>query len=591
MINKNEFDILVRLASGKSISQRDIARQTGISLGGVNSIVRELNLKGLADGTSVTESGLKSLEPYRVKNAVILAAGLSSRFAPFSYEKPKGLLTVKGDVLIERQIRQLHEAGITDITVVVGYMAELFFYLEDVFGVKIVVNPEYAVKNNVSSVYRVLDRLGNTYICSSDNYFVKNPFEQFVYSSYYSAVYEEGETKEWCIQTKGKERRITGVTVGGRDSWVMLGHVYWDAQFSQAFSRIVESEYPKPATDGKLWEELFVEHIKDLPMVMRPYSKDDIREFDSVADMRSFDPEFISNVSSEILDNILSVLGGGRADLSDFYPLKAGITNLSFHFSLKGVEYVYRHPGVGTENMIDRVNEVEALELARDLGLDSTFIYADPEHGWKISHFIPNAQTLDPHNPSQLADAMQMAHRLHKSDACLKTFFDFIDASVEYEAIIRDCHAEQPKGYGQLRDKVMRLKKLADADMHNVCVSHNDFFEYNLLLNEQGDISLIDWEYAGMSDEANDFGTFCVCCKLSEEEIEFALKAYLGREATPEEHRHYWAYVVFAGWCWYVWALAKEAQGDNTGEWLYIYYSYAKKYVDQVLGWYEVSAC
>ena len=44
---------------------------------------------------------------YRVENAVIMAAGLSSRFAPISYEKPKALICVRGEILIERQIRQL----------------------------------------------------------------------------------------------------------------------------------------------------------------------------------------------------------------------------------------------------------------------------------------------------------------------------------------------------------------------------------------------------------------------------------------------------------------------------------------------------
>jgi len=43
----------------------------------------------------------------KVNNAIIMAAGTSSRFAPLSYEKPKSLIEVKGEVLIERQIRQL----------------------------------------------------------------------------------------------------------------------------------------------------------------------------------------------------------------------------------------------------------------------------------------------------------------------------------------------------------------------------------------------------------------------------------------------------------------------------------------------------
>lgn len=63
------------------------------------------------------------------RNAIILAAGKSSRFAPFTYEKPKGLFRVKGEILIERQIEQLQEAGIKEIYVIVGYMKEKFFTL------------------------------------------------------------------------------------------------------------------------------------------------------------------------------------------------------------------------------------------------------------------------------------------------------------------------------------------------------------------------------------------------------------------------------------------------------------------------------
>ena len=77
----------------------------------------------------------KYIESYRwsmhniKRNAIILAAGKSSRFAPFTYEKPKGLFVVRGQVLIERQIEQLIEADVSPIYIVVGYMKEKFFYL------------------------------------------------------------------------------------------------------------------------------------------------------------------------------------------------------------------------------------------------------------------------------------------------------------------------------------------------------------------------------------------------------------------------------------------------------------------------------
>ena len=44
----------------------------------------------------------------KVDNAIIMAAGLSSRFAPLSYETHKALIKVKGEVLIERQIKQIN---------------------------------------------------------------------------------------------------------------------------------------------------------------------------------------------------------------------------------------------------------------------------------------------------------------------------------------------------------------------------------------------------------------------------------------------------------------------------------------------------
>ena len=128
------------------------------------------------------------------RNAIIIAAGTSSRFVPLSFEKPKGLIEVKGEVLIERQLRQLNEAGIVDITIVVGYMAEKFAYLADKYGVQIVINEDYSRYNNTSSMIRVLDRLNNTYICCSDQYYEKNPFLQDLQESAYAAL--TGVTKD-----------------------------------------------------------------------------------------------------------------------------------------------------------------------------------------------------------------------------------------------------------------------------------------------------------------------------------------------------------------------------------------------------------
>ena len=108
------------------------------------------------------------------------------------------------------------------------------------------------------------------------------PFERYVYDSYYAAVFEEGETDEYCLQTKGRDRRITGAVVGGSHSWVIMGHAYWTRDFTCDFMRFLSQEYHLTETVGKLWDDIFLEHADELRMYMRPYEKGEIREFDSL---------------------------------------------------------------------------------------------------------------------------------------------------------------------------------------------------------------------------------------------------------------------------------------------------------------------
>ena len=137
-LSKRDFSVLREYAIARNDdvkSQRKLSESLKMSLGSVNDAIRKLSEKGFLRDGCITQAGYKALSPYEVQNAIIMAAGMSTRFAPFSYERPKGAFEVKGEVLVERQIRQLQEAGITDITLVVGYLKEAFFYLEDKYGV------------------------------------------------------------------------------------------------------------------------------------------------------------------------------------------------------------------------------------------------------------------------------------------------------------------------------------------------------------------------------------------------------------------------------------------------------------------------
>ena len=586
MLTRDAFNALCAFRERPGITQRQLAELLGVSLGTANSVHQNLEKAKLIEDGRVSARGIRELKPYKVDNAVIMAAGLSSRFAPISYEKPKGLLHVRDEILVERLIRQLREAGINEIILVVGYKKELFFYLEEQYGVQIVVNNEYASRNNNSTLYAMRELLGNTYICPSDDYYVRNPFKQYEWKACYFAEYCEGPTKEWCIQIDNKDR-IIGSVIGSQDSWYMTDTAYFDKAFSERFVEILESEYDQPQTAEKLWEEIFIDHVNELDMEICRLESGSIFEFDSLDELRDFDPLFLENIDVEIFDNICAVLGCTKKEIHNVFPLKQGLTNLSCHFATNDGEYVYRHPGVGTEQMIDRAAEKEALELAKQIGIDSTFIFENPKQGWKISHYIPNCRELDAHDEKQLAEAMQVAHKLHEQDISLNRSFDFFAESMKFEALLLEKGPIDVPDYDVLRAQAVRAKELADSDKAPICLTHNDFFGLNLLYDEAGNLNLIDWEYAGMADYASDYGTFVVTSQLNEQEAEKALELYFGRTSTLEEKRHNYAYVGLAGWCWYVWSLQKESEGDFVGDWLYIYYRYAKKYLPLAISLYE----
>lgn len=270
---------------------------------------------------------------YKVDNAIILAAGTSSRFAPLSYEMPKALIEVKGEVLVERQIRQLQEAGIHEIIIVVGYKKEQFEYLKDKYGVILIENKEYLTRNNHSSIYAVKNHVKNSYICSSDNYFLKNPFENEVDEAYYAAVFSKGDTEEWCME-EDEQGNICKVTIGGHNAWYMLGHAFWNEKFSGKFIEILEEKYEQPEIVNLLWEYIFMMNLQDLKMKIRKYPENYIFEFDTLDELRKFDCSYVVDAKSQILKSVAQRLKLQQQDIIEIKAYKDS-TNAAAGFTFK----------------------------------------------------------------------------------------------------------------------------------------------------------------------------------------------------------------------------------------------------------------
>lgn len=275
------------------------------------------------------------------RNAIIMAAGTSSRFVPLSAELPKGLIEVKGEVLIERQIRQLRGAGIEDIVVVVGYKAEMFSYLKDKYGVEIVLNNDFARYNNTSSLIRVIDKLDNTFVCSSDNYFPENVFVREASVSYYSALYAKGKTGEYCL-TVDPNDYILNVHVGGSDAWYMVGHVFFAHEFSEAFRRIMIKEYENEDTKQGYWEDVYIRNINQLPLMkINRYKEGEILEFDSLDELRMFDKSYCEDTRSSVVKQISKQFGVMESDIHAFKNIKHQGDYLLFQFRIGESLFAY----------------------------------------------------------------------------------------------------------------------------------------------------------------------------------------------------------------------------------------------------------
>lgn len=97
--------------------------------------------------------------------AIILAAGMGSRFGKYTKGNPKCLLKVGGVTLLERQIEMFRQFGINDIVVVKGYAAHKI----NVQGVRYYVNEDYANTNMVFSLFRAESEIeGNVIISYAD---------------------------------------------------------------------------------------------------------------------------------------------------------------------------------------------------------------------------------------------------------------------------------------------------------------------------------------------------------------------------------------------------------------------------------------
>ncbi|MBR7019925.1 MAG: phosphotransferase [Lachnospiraceae bacterium] len=578
-MTKNEFTLLYAIKKQGMQSHRKIHDMTALSTGYISQTIKDFSEKGWVNNEGITDKGVEALLPYKVDNAIIMAAGMSTRFVPISIEKPKGLLVVKNEVLIERQIEQLQDAGINEIVLVLGYKKESFFYLEDKYeGIKIIINPEYNTKNNTHTLYLAQKHIKNSFICSSDDYFEENPFEDYVYQSYYASVHVNTKTNEWYMIPDAKGN-IARIQKSGDDGFIMLGHVYWDRHFSATMIGLLNEDHGIGNYEGVLWEQVLAEHVKELPpMEIKEYPAEVIFEFDSLDELREFDSNYVNHTHSKIMKNIAKTLECKEGEILNFKAIKEGLTNTSFVFEVDGKKYVYRHPGDGTEAIISRAHEKKALELAKSIGVDPTFLYMDEKDGWKISRFIDNIRVPSYDSFDDSRRVINVLRMLHERKLSVDWSFMPWEEACKIETMLRSSkEGIADSDFDKLKESVEKCYKKCVGDGVEMRFCHCDTYAPNWMLTEKETI-LIDWEYAGNADPGCDIGTYIMDSMWEVTEAEKFIKEYCGESITDIQLFHYLAYTAILSYYWYVWALYREACGAVMGESLYNWHVMAKRY-------------
>ena len=583
-MNNSKQDILNNLIKEPFINQRILAAQTGHSLGIVNRSLKELISEGYLDEEiRPTEKALREAKEKAPKNAIILAAGFGMRMVPINTETPKGLLEIKGERLIERTIRQLHEVGITEIYIVVGFMKEQYEYLIDEYGVDLIVAPDYTSKNNLHSLKTAADHLSNSYIIPCDIWCEKNPYSRNELYSWYmvSDMVDDDST----VRVNRKQELVVQKEQAGGNA--MIGICYLLETEAEIVRERLEELGRDSRYDGAFWEETL--YRKDRMIVTaRVVHAADAVEINTYEQLREIDSDS-SQLQTDAIQVICEALGAQQDEVTNITVLKKGMTNRSFLFSCKDKKYIMRIPGEGTDQLINRRQEAAVYQTIAGRRICDEIAYINPENGYKITEYLEGARVCDAEKEEDLQKCMKKLREFHGQKLRVDHSFDLFGQMEYYESLWEGTPSAY-KDYEKTKAHVLQLKDYIEANAGEWVLTHIDAVPDNFLFVEENgkeEIRLIDWEYAGMQDPHVDIAMFCIYSLYKKEQVDHLIDLYFEGNCDDRTRIKIYCYIAVCGLLWSNWCEYKRKLGVEFGEYSLRQYRYAKDYykiVQQELG-------
>lgn len=292
-LTHKEFDVLAALAMADgTLTQRKLEDVTRHSLSTINRVCKTLSEHGLIKDGKITDEGIQALEPYRAKRAIFIAAGFGSRLVPITLNTPKPLVRVNGKRLIDTMLDACLEAGISEIYIVRGYLAEQFDQLLYKYPmIKFIENPSYNEANNISSAMAARFLMQDAYVLESD-LLVSNPgiIRRYNYSSNVLGVWRE-RTDDWCVTEK--DGYVDEERVGGLNCHQMYGVYYLNSSDGSRLAEDIKTAYTSPGGKEMYWEQVpNVMFRGKYKIEIIECSEDDIIEIDTFRELKALDKTY-----------------------------------------------------------------------------------------------------------------------------------------------------------------------------------------------------------------------------------------------------------------------------------------------------------
>lgn len=574
-MNKQECDVLLEIKKQPYMNQRILAEATGHSLGIINRCMKALVFHEYLDKDFVlTAKAYDELKLKSPQRAIILAAGFGMRMVPINMETPKALVEIKGEVLIERTIRQLHGAGIKEIYIVVGFMKEKFEYLIDKYGVELIVNPEYAQKNNLHSMKRALPYLENVYIIPCDIWCKENPYHAEELYSWYMVSEQEDRESTVRVNRKMELVQCPATETGNR----MVGISYLTGDETITVRENIENMCLDSRYDGAFWEEALYRGNR-MMVAARVVPKGDAIEINTYEQLRELDNDS-NHLKSEAIQLIAQVFQVNESDVKNIEILKKGMTNRSFKFTCKNKKYIMRIPGEGTERLINRKQEAGVYEALAGNAICDPVIYINSENGYKITEFLEEARCCNASDENDVKKCMERLRQFHEMKLKVDHEFDLFSQMDFYENLWGGIPSVYPD-YRVTKEKVISLKEYIQSHVESKTLSHIDAVPDNFLFVKtkgKEKILLIDWEYAGMQDPHVDIAMFGIYSLYNRKQMDQLMDLYFEGNCRIETRIKIYCYVAVCGLLWSNWCEYKRNLGVEFGEYSLRQYRYAKEY-------------